>query len=67
MTFVLVLLIDIPTVAASLFKMRDTDGRSSEEGEDSAVSSAYSMSVRRQLSRSLPSEGPAAVFSWHSR
>ena len=40
MTFVLVLLIDIPTVAASLFKMRDTDGRSSEEGEDSAVSSA---------------------------
>ena len=37
---VLVQLIDIPTLAASLLKMRITDDRSSEEGENSAMSSA---------------------------
>ena len=40
MALVLVQLIDIPTLAASLLKMRNTDGRSSEEGENSAMSSA---------------------------
>ena len=33
-------LIDIPTLAASLLKMGNTDDRSSEEGENSAMSSA---------------------------
>ena len=37
MTLVLVQLIDIPTLAASLPKMRNTDDRSSEEGENSAM------------------------------
>ena len=68
MALVLVQLIDIPTLAASLLKMRNTDDKSSEEGENSAMSSAWSLSVIRQLSRSMPSEGPlAAVFSWHIR
>ena len=40
MALVLVQLIDIPTLAASLLKMRSTDDRSSEEGENSAMSSA---------------------------
>ena len=40
MALVLVQLIDIPTLAASLLKMRNTDDRSSEEGENSAMSSA---------------------------
>ena len=33
-------LIDIPTLDASLLKMRNTNYRSSEEGENSAMSSA---------------------------
>ena len=40
MALVLVQLIDIPTLAASLLKMPNTDDRSSEEGENSAMSSA---------------------------
>ena len=40
MALVLVQLIDIPTLAASLLKMRNTDDRSSEESENSAMSSA---------------------------
>ena len=40
MALVLVQLIDIPTLAASLLKMRNTDDRSSEEGENRAMSSA---------------------------
>ena len=40
MALVLVQLIHIPTLAASLLKMRSTDDRSSEEGENSAMSSA---------------------------
>ena len=67
MAFVFVQLIDIPTLAASLLNMRYTNRMSSEEGEKSAMSSALSMLVRRQLSRSMPSDGPAAAFSWHIR
>ena len=37
---VLVQLIDIPTLAACLLKMRNTDDRSSKVGENSAMSSA---------------------------
>ena len=37
---VLLQLIDIPTVAASLLKMRDTDDMSSEVEENSAMSSS---------------------------
>ena len=40
MALVLVQLIDIPTLAASLIKMGNTGDRSSEEGENSAMSSA---------------------------
>ena len=40
MALVLVQLIDIPTLAASLLKMRNTDDKSSEEGDNSAMSSA---------------------------
>ena len=40
MALFLVQLIDIPTLAASLLKMRNTDDRYSEEGENSAISSA---------------------------
>ena len=40
MALVLVQLIDIPTLAAALLKMRNTDDRSSEVGENSAMSSA---------------------------
>ena len=37
MALVLVQLIDIPTLAASLLKMRNTDDRFSEVGENSAM------------------------------
>ena len=40
MALVLVQLIDIPTLAASLLKIRYTDDMSSEEGDNSAMSSA---------------------------
>ena len=40
MTLVFVQMIDIPTLDASLLKMRRTNDRSSEEGENSAMSSA---------------------------
>ena len=40
MALVLVQLIDIPTLAASLLKMRNTDDKTSEEEKNSAMSSA---------------------------
>ena len=40
MALVFVQLIDIPTLDASLLNMRNTNDRSSEEGENSAMSSA---------------------------
>ena len=40
MALVFVQLIDIPTLDASLLNMRKTNDRSSEEGENSAMSSA---------------------------
>ena len=40
MALFLVQLIDIPTVAASVLRMFNTDDRSSEEWENSAISSA---------------------------
>ena len=40
MALVLVQLVDIATVVASLLKMRNTDYMSSEEGENSTMSSA---------------------------
>ena len=40
MALVLVQLVDIATVVASLLKMRNTDDMSSEEGENSTMSSA---------------------------
>ena len=67
MALCLVQLIDMPTLDACLLRMRNTEHMSSEDGENSAMSSALSMSVRRQLLRSMPSEGPAAVFSCHIR
>ena len=53
MALVLAQLIDIPNVIASLPWMRNTDARSSEEGENTAMSSAESISARSQLSRSM--------------
>ena len=40
MALFFVQLMDIPTLAASLLNMRNTNDRSSEEGENSAMSSA---------------------------